>query len=340
MKNTDKKKFKENFAIESSILELVNKFFWKSKIGPIGALVMPISFMLIYKIMSYLNGHENIYIFTSGLSSYLTLSIVPIAIITLPQIIVELKNSILLRKISISRVSALNFSCLLIGYIIIAQICSTLITILVYAICLNVDAPKQFRTINWWNMLFAMFATALASLSFGYMCGVFIKKPTLPPLLGFIVLLISATLGGQFVPIHVIAQSEACRIVTLFSPLTYPINLFNNVCMEKPPLSEFTQKLMEEGYNQDIINKLLVPITEQYNNLDPGANIFDIYRPAKIFKFDSSAFIRSNASNKIRFFSTIVVYPTWQKVLNLVMPFALSIIFFVWPLKKFNWTSR
>ncbi len=104
----DKKQAKENFNIEYSIIELVNKFFWKSKIGPIGSLVLPLAFMTIYKIMSYVNGLEDVDIFTSGLSTYLSLAIAPIALITLPQIMVELKNSIVLRKISISRVQNFN----------------------------------------------------------------------------------------------------------------------------------------------------------------------------------------------------------------------------------------
>ena len=104
--------------------------------------------MLIYKIMSFVNGSEDVEIFNSGLPTYLTLSVSPIALITLPQIMVELKNSIVLRKISISKVSALNFSLLLIGYIFVAQILSLIIVIISYATLLNVDAPTYMARTN------------------------------------------------------------------------------------------------------------------------------------------------------------------------------------------------
>ncbi len=104
--------------------------------------------MIIYKIMSYVDGSEDVGIFVSGLATYLTLAIAPIALITLPQIMVELKNSIVLRKISISKVSALNFSLLLIGYIFVMQCISLIIVVISYATFLNVDAPECMARVN------------------------------------------------------------------------------------------------------------------------------------------------------------------------------------------------
>ncbi len=119
-----------DFNPEIAVVSLINKHFWKSKIGPISSIVLPVMFMLMYKIMS-IGVSDGI--FALSLPTYLTLSVLPLTLITLPQVICEFKTSIILRKISVSTITKFKFTFILLSYYFIALICSTLGVITLYA---------------------------------------------------------------------------------------------------------------------------------------------------------------------------------------------------------------
>ncbi len=153
--------------------------------------------------------------------------------------------------------------------------------------------------------MFALLCTSLVALSIGYACGVFIKKTTLPQLIGFIILLISATLAGQFVPLSVIADSEAVRIVSIFSPLTYPLSLINCATLEKAPFDSILQSLSEQGIQKDDLTSVIDDLTNQYNSISSGANIFDVKDATRLIAF---APLTPEVVDNHLFFKTIVLY--------------------------------
>ena len=133
-------------------------------------------------------------------------------------------------------------------------------------------------------MIFALLCTALLSLSIGYALGVFIKKTTLPQLFGFIILLLSATLAGQFVPLHVIANSEAARVVAALSPLSYPMSLINCAALGKVPFETIVARLGEDGIN-NIPPAIIQSMKLQYDAIATGSNIFDIHTTTILIGF-------------------------------------------------------
>lgn len=347
-----------SFNQENATLDLINKHFWKSKIGPICALSLPFFLMLIYRIL----GKENLALFEKGLAAYFSFSILPLCFISLPQMIVEFKTSIIMRKIAQSNISSLKFSILILSYNLVAIIISSLIIILLYATFLNVDAPKIFEKLNWGQLFYALFNIWISCLSFGLLIGVLVNRINLIQAIAFGIIIVSITFSGQFIPINVLARSEALRYITLISPSSYGLNLLNVV------LTDNNKDVLDLLYNTSEhgplggLNTFESSALEEYKKYVESYNfsgIFDLNKEYKIFSFKVTEiptetpdfhnpfmlFEIPDLENPEKGFyvsgikQTIVYYP-WQLRFNIVMPYLTTIIFMFVSIKKFKWTSR
>ena len=333
---------------ELAVLNLINKHFWKSKVGPISALAIPIFLMIIYKII----GKDETEVFTGGLPSYFSFSILPLAFISLPQMLVEFKTSIILRKISTSKVTAITFCTIILAYNFVAILSANVLIILFYAMFLNVDAPNAFENINWWQLLYALLNVYISTLSFGLLLGVLINKNNLVQSIGFCFVIVSITFSGQFVPISVLYRSQAMQYISLISPTSYSLNLMNVVLL--PSNSESILKLFEQEVNGvklvQIIQDSNYDTTELREKLQDLENykfngIFDIKNDFKIFTL---SVVESNieikpTNQKILIATKLTestIYRPWQNILDLIMPYVLTIVFLFVAIKKFKWTSR
>ncbi|MDK2819854.1 MAG: hypothetical protein KFW07_03380, partial [Mycoplasmataceae bacterium] len=104
MSNKSTLKFSK-FNPENAIIILISKFFWKSKTGPLTTILLPLTFMIIYKLI----GGDDSTTFVDALPAFICLSILPITLITLPQMLVEIKQSIVLRRISTSSITPIKY---------------------------------------------------------------------------------------------------------------------------------------------------------------------------------------------------------------------------------------
>ena len=86
-------------------------YFFKSKLSPIISFLLPLLFMIVFYVAA--SGSDDsdagLQLFFGSLESYKSLSILQLALISLPQIIVELKDSIILRRIKNSGFTKNNF---------------------------------------------------------------------------------------------------------------------------------------------------------------------------------------------------------------------------------------
>ena len=310
----------KNKAISSqeiSVIELINKHFWKSKIGPILAFVIPIFLMTIYRIL----------LFASGMPAYFSFSILPLAFISLPQMMVEFKTSIILRKISNSKISAFKYILLVLSYNLVMLIGSTTIIVILCAIFLNIDAHKIFNNINWGEFVYAILIIFICSLAIGGLLGILINRINLVQVVGFCLVMISTTFSGQFIPISVLYSSQAIHYVSLISPISYSLNLLNVVLLPKTR-DEILTLYLTIGVvpGSDLDSKIIQIINYDFNG------IFDFKHT---FKMMNGSEIRH-----ISDFEITSIYASWQNVLNIFMPFVVTGASLVWSTKKFKWTSR
>lgn len=314
------KKIKKGFYSESAIFLLLNTHFWKSKIGPISSIVMPLLYMVIYAVI----GTNTV--FFSGLSSYLSFSILPLTIISMPLALVEFKSSIILRKISTSSITAFKFCLLMFGYYLIVTIISNLIVITLCATFLNKDAPEIFKTINWGQFIYSLLMVYISSLSVGLLLGVLIKKANQAQIFGFLILFISIILAGQLMPLSVLGSVDAIKYISLFSPISYSMSLMNNVLV---------------GDSNEIIGLIATANNGSFASVVEscikGQSIFDVQNPFIIFDYD---FSNINGEQEFYVNGYTKIYLEWQKILNLIMPYVICISFITISVKKFNWTSR
>lgn len=304
-----------------AVLWLINKHFWKSKIGPICTCALPLFFMIIYKILS----DDTNSMFMSGLASYFSFSILPLCLIAMPQMIVELKTSIILRKISVSSVSALKFCFILATYYICCLIISNLMIVVLFAIFVSNNAKEIFSLINWGEITYALLNIYIVALSFGLLLGIIIKKNNYVQVVGFVVMMISVVFSGQFIPITVLARTDAIRYISLFSPITYPLSLLNNITIPTQKEIILTLPHIPE-LNQQI---------EQIKNYTYNG-LFDIHNEFIVFDF----LLNNEKVHQIIKIKESIIYYQWQNIMNLVMPWVITIVCAVIGLKKFNWTSR
>lgn len=351
----------KNNREEIATLELINKHFWKSRTGPLSALTLPFFLMLIYRIL----GQDDITLFTSGLAAYFSFSILPLCFISLPQMIVEFKTSIISRKISISKITKSKFSLIILSYNFIAIFVATLIITLLYATFLGSEAPKVFENIKWPELIYSLFNIYISCLSFGLLLGVLINKIILIQIIAFLLIIISITFSGQFIPVNVLARSLAIKIFTLFSPTSYSLNMMNMV------LENDNKQLIDLCwyiFDSKVPIPGLAPNSVQFINgteafyLDNIKNyhfsgIFDLNHTYKMFsikyysaKDNASLLLNSRMDISmlpvdelpivITELKSTDVYSPWQLILNIIMPYVLTFTFFIVAIKKFNWTSR
>ena len=308
-----KYKFKmTKFNQELSVIDLVNRHFCKSLIGIVMSLSLPLMFMIIYLIVAI---YKNKYIlFANNLSLYLSFAILPVSLISLPLLIVEFKSSIILRKIAVSKITSLSFTSIVILYYSVVNITVFIITILLYAIFLNVNAPTYFSFYNWGELIYAIINLIFLSSSVGLFIGVVLKKAALAQAIGLMLIFLSQILSGQLIPMSVISQVPPIKYISLLCPLTYPLDLLNNVLLPLP---------------KSVIESLPITLPGEWTNYLAGNSIFNLHT----FYF----FNFSSTSGKL---SIIPVCEGWHKILNLIMPIIMGASFMFYNIIKFNWSSR
>ena len=184
-------------------------------------------------------------------------------------------------------------------------------------------------------------------------------------ILAFLLIIISITFSGQFIPVNVLARSLAIKIFTLFSPTSYSLNMMNMV------LENDNKQLIDLcWYISDPNNQIpgLAPNSVQFiNGTDKFyhdnienyhfSGIFDLNHTYKMFsikyysaKDNASLLLNSRMDISmlpvdelpivITELKSTDVYSPWQLILNIIMPYVLTFTFFIVAIKKFNWTSR
>ncbi|MGL5357973.1 MAG: ABC transporter permease [Metamycoplasmataceae bacterium] len=295
----------------SAIYFFINKFFWKTKIGPLAFFLFPLGFMLVYFFVAM---SRDISVFASGLPSYLSLGLLPIGLVVLPQMLVEIKSSILLRKIAVSNVSKLWYILIVFIAYFIILLFEAIYVLIVYFIFLNKDSFEQTKDLNWGNLIFSLISLFLVVITFGILIGVLLNNSLAVQLTGFAILFASLLFSGQFIPIQVIGSVSALRFVSLFSPLSYSLGLLNNTLI---PYSGPDDALL--------LNEFL-----------KGADIFNLNDAFFIFPFSEGP----PTGNEMPEIPKMIIYDTWQKALNLIIPFILVIGVNALSWYKFKWSNR
>ncbi|MGL4616825.1 MAG: ABC transporter permease [Mycoplasmoidaceae bacterium] len=290
------------------LVQFLVTYFFKSKLSLIVSFLLPVLFMVMYYSLS-MGEDSGIQLFFGSLGVYISFSILPVTLISLPQIIVELKNSIILRRIKNSGFTKNNFLVLIFFlYFFLALIFTLFVIGLFFIFLYTLEDPIGIRedliNIDIGGFIYTIFFFIISSLSAGILLSSIIKNVSYSLLSGIIVIIVTTIFAGQFIPLTVIAGNEAFRYISLFSPLTYGASLLNTILM--------TPGIPEGGMGPSIAEM---------------QNIFDF----------SSEFTLPLVTEDGKIF---VVYTSWQKALNVIMPVVVPICFILLSSKFFKWFGR
>ncbi|MGL5246255.1 MAG: ABC transporter permease [Mycoplasmoidaceae bacterium] len=300
---------KESLSRNRVLAQFLVTYFFKSKLSPIISFLLPVLFMLMYYVLS-MNDDGGIQLFFGSLAVYISFSILPVTLISLPQIVVELKNSIILRRIKNSGFTKNNFLLLIfLLYFFLALIFTLLIIGLFFIFLYTLNDPNNIRkdliNIDIGGFIYSIFFFIISSLSAGILLSSIIKNVSYSLLSGLIVIIVTTIFAGQFIPLQVIAGNEAFRYISLFSPLTYGASLFNTLLITPAQAGAAG------------------PTIDQMQNIFDFSSQFTVYP------------IGPPGEGEL-----LVVYTSWQKALNVIMPIIVPICFSLLSAKFFKWFGR
>ena len=255
-----------------SLFLLINKNFWKSIIGPIFSILIPFIFTLVWYSIALANNQP--YFFINMFSGIIIFTIFPLCFFSLAATNLEFRKSIFLRKLKNEGLSKIKYLSTLIGYylMIIFGFCF-LNTCIFFLFCTNQTEYKytneitggitetltfkdEMSQINVLSLIVSFFLTIFQCISFALLISIVINNPITIQFIGFGLMILTLTLGGQIVPLVHWPQITFFRYLTLFNPIGYPFNLMN-ISIILTPNSEMNN-IFNFSINVEAINKQIL----------------------------------------------------------------------------------
>ena len=308
-----------------SIIQIINLHFWKSITGPFFAFGFPVIFL---SILGFLLGYEQL------LGSIISIPAVTVGITVLPTALYEFKTSSLLKRIGATPIKPWTFILAISLYYVVIMFLSTLTTIcfglllfcnywnegkqiVQFGTLYTINAPslKNMVThVNWGGLLWAVIMNILVSGSIGIFISTVCKSAISIQGIGVPVLIISGFLAAQYLPISMVKEINGLYWLSYISPFKYSTGLIIeswNGILNVPELS---------GAPGEIIN-----IT-----FSGSSNIFNVKE--EFYSINAKAI----APNEVK----QLIFKTYDKVLNIIMPIAITAVFSGLITKTFKWSAR
>ncbi|MGL5591614.1 MAG: hypothetical protein ACRDCF_02660 [Mycoplasmoidaceae bacterium] len=307
-----------------SLYSLINNHFFKSIINPFFSFLFPIIFVAI---LGLLLGYSSL------LGGLIAMPSMTISLLVLPLTIFEFKNSVLLKRIAVTNIKPWMFLFAMISYYFLIIIISTITTILLsmalfsqywsvgeeissitkpdgsIAKVLAPSLSEYFANAEWGGIIWGVILNSLVGSSIGFLAVSFSKSSLILQGILIPVLILSQFLSAMVLPVAMIKEIDAIWYVTYISPFRYSSGLIN------------------ESFNGLI-------------SFDPSKNIDNVtiiqsyLKPSLIFDVNSSFKVLNSKGEEIEIFGMA------DKIINLIMPFVISIVFMGTSLKTFKWSTR
>lgn len=295
----------------NAIFSLINKYFWKNKLGPIIVFIFPF-IMTIFLYLLSLNHKDQYYYFAQDNIFLISISCIPICIFTMPLLIVEIKKSILLKKIAQAHISISLYISIISVYFLFLSSLSLALTEVYWLSFMNVHITKFFNIKEGGDVFYSIFCLIIVSISLGIIIGSLSKNTTAIPMLGIAILLLTLVISGILSPTDV-AGVWVLRYINLFSPLNYPLIL---------------------------VNEAFFVLTPSEKNIFSFIQPFYIYDGVKNFPEPKNFWQFLNNYFSAKEIATILWFTKWQRLLAIFFPFLIFISFNLISIRFFSWSSR
>lgn len=307
-----------------TVFKLVNKYFWKGIIGPLFAFVVPI-IMLFF--LGLTLGHE--FYFPGGIS----VSILTIGLVFMPQSIFEFKNSTLLKRIGTTPINPIKFLVVIIIFNLIIMLVSIALVFIFSFIVFSkhlhsskmesslINTPytgvswlQMLGGVDWAGFIYSTFLLIFLTMIFGVLLASVARSTLFIQGVGITVLMITFFVGPAVLPIGMTNQIDAIKYSSYLLPFKYPISLMTESFNGFKPTDTF------EGEPLSYIMNI--------NN----SNIWDIHKDYKLWN------VFSGISGEKP--GPLIIFRDYDKILNHIMSFFFIGVFGFFAIGKFSWSTR
>lgn len=301
-----KLKLKSIFAIYT----LINRFFWKNVLGPGIVFIFPL-FVVIISFVINLNNPDTYYYFASNNNLFVPIAAIPICLFTMPQLLVEIKKSILLKKIAQARISALKYTLIMGSYFAFLSFFSVFLVEIYWLMFMNVHVHQFFNIRDAGALVYSIVCLVFVSVSIGLIIGCTLKNTSPIPILGIAIIFVSFILSGVILSPAFLATVPFITYINLFSPLNYPLMLTNQIYYE---FTTSTHNVFDITQSFNIIH-----------SFEPYKNPSNFWQLLMDYLYPDER---------------VAWYQIWDKILALFMPWVILLSFYGLSIKYFSWTSR
>lgn len=210
----------ESFIINTSktefgaIWRLFNRYFLKSFFGPFFTYAFPI---LLFAILGALMGYKIMF------PGIIAMSALSAGISGMPFAIMELKQSVLLKRIGASPVKQSKFTFVILSYYVF-NILLSIFWVMLWGLIISQDTAifKSLGTVvGFFGFFYGNLLNICMSLGIGFVISSFAKSPNAAQVIGMIIYFPSTFLSGQFIAPHIIASNPVMNIISQFLPFRY-----------------------------------------------------------------------------------------------------------------------
>lgn len=286
-----------------AVYKLFNRYYIKSFFGPFFTFVFPV---MLYGILGSIMDHKILF---PGL---VAMSAMSSGISGMPFSILELKKSVLMKRIGASPVKPATFTTVIITYYTFTIFIS-IFWLMIWALIFYQDTSmfnSMGSTTGFFGFFYGNILNIVVSLAIGFAVSSISKSEVQAQTIGMLIYFPSTFLSGQFVSIDMIANSEVMNWISRFIPFRY------------------TTMIIVESWNGASYD------LQNMGHILSEGNPFIIHNYS-IMKPEIAMTLPTPSVE----FKTTLIYDKADHILGYVVPYVMLAGAGLFSIKKFSWTA-
>lgn len=321
-----------------AIIRLIFKYYYKSIYGPVFNFAFPV---ILYLVLSVFMPSSFV---IPGMISMTTMSL---GVVGLPYSVLELKNSVILKRIGAAPVKKRDFTIAVVIFFIIQLLLS--IVCLMLVTLLRELNPHLFDGMNNWKsalgFIYGNFLNALLAISLGFLIASFSKSPNQANAISALIFFPASFLAGQFISIDVIASKPIMNYISWIIPFRYTTMIITvsfagpNV-FEGSPFLYNDLSVIDIGQLNRLVQEILTRKLKTIEDLQTMKALEILELGAAegiIFQFPDGKLLDDNFN---LIFGRKVLYHAWEVIMAYVYPYTIIVSSLVTAIETFSWSSR
>ena len=316
------------FKLESkngffAVFKLFNKYYLKSFFGPFFSFVFPII------ILAILGSLMPIQLIFPGIVAMTSMSV---GTMGMPLSILEIKQSVLLKRIGASPIKPKIFTFVIITYFLFVMILA-MFWIMLWGIILNSNNDKLWALFDnlssikgFFGFFIGNISNIVLSLSIGFLVATIAKNPVKAQAISMMIYFPSAFLSGQFIDIGTITSSPFMNVISQLIPFRYT---------SMQVIASFNGENIF-SYS-DISFHHVIQFSDLASRKYETKDLLGAYKGMGIGTIPNTIISNKGA---IPLLVNRLAYKSWEVIVAFIYPLTLSLAAITLAIKKFRWSTR